>query len=428
MGWAERARSQNESRQADFNDDLNFEKRESLRKATAAALERNGDFETARKLRDCQKRLKAWKPEECGPECIEVTPESCSVRICPHNERRRSRRNYRIAQGLLPEFDNPQFVTFTIPNVKSLEEGEVLSRLNRDFRKFRQLRSYQDRCRGGLFSVEIPEEGNGWNVHIHALLDFAFWSDFDLAFQWAKVTGARYARGKVLAATEHTIKAPANFLKDAKCGWSVQAGDHAFGVITKVFREYIGVDWKGPKHGFRAPKAGDSLLVSEARIVHRRSIDGPQALKELCKYVTKIQGFVSDGKKIAELLQAIKGKRLFGAVGDFYALKNELKRADESRPFCCKKHGCEHEVLGETDHEGAYFDARSPPGRWRLYRETEVEMIFWDSARREDLRRFSVNEGLGGGSFGDEVLDPARESARERERAREDAPAQLSLV
>lgn len=424
MGWAERARpaqsDSRESRRANFNDELNFEKRESLRKATAAALERNGDFETAGKLLNCQKRLTAWKPPDCGPECIEVVPKSCFVRICPHNERRRARRNYRIAQALLPEFKNPQFVTFTIPNVKSLEEGEVLSRLNRDFRKFRQLKSYQDRCRGGLFSVEIPEEGKGWNVHIHALLDFAFWSDFDLAFQWAKVTGARYGRGKVLAATKHTIKAPAKLLKDAKPGWSVQAGEQAFGVVTKVFRDYIAVDWKGPKRGFRAPKVGDSLLVSEARIVHRRSIDGPQALKELCKYVTKIQGFVGDGKKISELLRAIKGRRLFGAVGDFYSLKNEFNRKDEACPFCCKKHGCKHELLGETDHEGAYFDARDPPGQWRLYRETQSEMMVWDSARRRSIQRFR-----------DGVLAPGRVSARERERARvrrEASPSQLSLV
>jgi hypothetical protein len=62
--------------------------------------------------------------------------------------------------------------------------------------KMRRAKSFKS-VRGGCVSVEITNEGNGWHVHSHWLLD-ADWLDMPAVSQsWAKLVGQQFAICKV---------------------------------------------------------------------------------------------------------------------------------------------------------------------------------------------------------------------------------------
>jgi hypothetical protein len=64
----------------------------------------------------------------------------------------------------------PLFLTLTLPNLKTISVADV-KKVRRAFRKMRQRSWWSKSVVGGIASVEVTNIGNGWHLHVHAVID-----------------------------------------------------------------------------------------------------------------------------------------------------------------------------------------------------------------------------------------------------------------
>ena len=273
---------------------------------------------------------------------------------------------------MIPE-SRRKFITLTIPNVEYLSADD-LKGLIASFRRLRQRKYFKSVCRGGLYKIEVTNQGKGkgWHPHLHLLADAGFISSFHLSFEWCQVTGGKWIRDKVKADVSGNAVQCSGVLdlaaEGVSPGWSVIAGSGAFGVVVSASPGGgLVVDWKGPREGFRKPKKDDPLLLSEVRSVDVRKAR-PGSVRELCKYISKSTGIDHDGGLVVQLLGAVKGKRLFEAFGIYYGIKRELKKAAELAFVC--PHGFDYEWIwrsgpGRCLSGSAARSAGAKAPRWR---------------------------------------------------------------
>lgn len=160
---------------------------------------------------------------------------------------------------MIPE-SRRKFITLTIPNVEYLSADD-LKGLIASFRRLRQRKYFKSVCRGGLYKIEVTNQGKGkgWHPHLHLLADAGFISSFHLSFEWCQVTGGKWIRDKVKADVSGNAVQCSGVLdlaaEGVSPGWSVIAGSGAFGVVVSASPGGgLVVDWKGPREGFRKPK------------------------------------------------------------------------------------------------------------------------------------------------------------------------------
>jgi hypothetical protein len=92
----------------------------------------------------------------------------------------------------------PKHVVLTVQNVQHLTKGHV-QELKKWFTALRRSKF----CRnwtGGFYSLEVTNEGKGWHLHIHILVNAGWIDSFKLSEQWARVTNGFGRIVKVLDA------------------------------------------------------------------------------------------------------------------------------------------------------------------------------------------------------------------------------------
>lgn len=77
----------------------------------------------------------------------------------------------------------------TTANTQSLTLQQV-QQIKADFRKLRR-RKFARGWRGGFYCLEVTNEGKGWHLHIHALVDARWIDQAELSTQWKIVTSGR---------------------------------------------------------------------------------------------------------------------------------------------------------------------------------------------------------------------------------------------
>lgn len=90
---------------------------------------------------------------------------------------------------------NPKHVVLTARNTDEITKSRVDS-----FKKsFSQLRrsKFAEAWRGGTWSLEVTNEGKGWHLHQHSLIDADWIAGSQLAKEWAKRLGQDFAIVKV---------------------------------------------------------------------------------------------------------------------------------------------------------------------------------------------------------------------------------------
>ncbi|MBI3604086.1 MAG: protein rep [Nitrospirae bacterium] len=112
----------------------------------------------------------------------------CQGRTCPECRRADFWRLMKGYEGLAETMENPKLATFTVPNMKRLTKEAFLS-ITRAFKKLFRRKFYQERVRGGIFTVETTNHGNGWHPHLHVLLDADYLAQRKLDADWKKLTG-----------------------------------------------------------------------------------------------------------------------------------------------------------------------------------------------------------------------------------------------
>ena len=136
--------------------------REKLRQRLLA----EGRWDLAGVLTECAKEVKMQCVCCRAPVVVE---KGCAKRWCPVCAPRITAKRLQRMSRLAPRLQWPLAVTLTRQN---LGEGEdCLKQMRETFRAFRRTDFWEERVKGGIFSIEVTHQGRGWHPHIHALID-----------------------------------------------------------------------------------------------------------------------------------------------------------------------------------------------------------------------------------------------------------------
>ncbi len=150
----------------------------------AAKLREAGMHLEADKLEDCHSRYTVCHCHDCS--ITRKFPNRCDLFYCPECQPGLSRDRKSQVEWWTKTIAQPKHVVLTVRNIPDLTRGHV-DQLHGWFNKIRR-RKFARNWVGGFFSIECTNEGAGWHLHIHALVD-AKWIDApELARQWESVT------------------------------------------------------------------------------------------------------------------------------------------------------------------------------------------------------------------------------------------------
>lgn len=121
-----------------------------------------------------------------GCNSVQKFPNRCDLFFCPECQPRLSQDRKKAVEWWTREVRQPKHVVLTVKNVANLTKAHV-----QEFRSwFSKLRrtKFAKFWVGGFYSIEVTNEGQGWHLHLHALIN-AHWIDsFGLSAAWAKAT------------------------------------------------------------------------------------------------------------------------------------------------------------------------------------------------------------------------------------------------
>lgn len=161
-----------------------WEESEIQRHTIAAKLRSAGMAEEALVLDDCHTRETHAICKGCGSH--EVWLNRCERFYCPSCAPRLARDKRRAVEWWSGEVAQPKHVVVTVRNQEELTKQLVQS-VKAAWGKLRR-RKFARGWRGGFYSIECTNEGRGWHVHIHALVDASWIDGGQLAREWAEVT------------------------------------------------------------------------------------------------------------------------------------------------------------------------------------------------------------------------------------------------
>lgn len=113
----------------------------------------------------------------------------CGDRACPFCLAKQASRLYRAywkqikakpASSLLD-------VTLTLKNVPDGDLRGGLRRLRSSLKKLMRRKRYRS-WKGGMYAIESPNEGNGWHLHFHLLIEGGYVSQKQLSKDWQEIT------------------------------------------------------------------------------------------------------------------------------------------------------------------------------------------------------------------------------------------------
>jgi len=154
--------------------------------------------------------------ENCGQP--HVFDYHCNKRFCPCCAWQLSCERRKVLESCAHLLRQPKHVVLTARNDEELRR--MLLVVLAGVRKLRR-RELMSQVRGGWCSFEITNEGRGWHVHAHLLIDAPYIPAPGLAREWASCVGQDFAIVKVKDArekkylaevTKYTVK-PSVFIK-----------------------------------------------------------------------------------------------------------------------------------------------------------------------------------------------------------------------
>jgi hypothetical protein len=132
----------------------------------------------------------------CGQHTVKCYPTfRCKKLICPDCAAERASRLSRqteakIAEAMRTNKGRLCFLTLTMKNAPTLEGG--LSKLKKDFTKFKRRKDFRERIKGyfGAFEYTYNSKTKDFHVHLHLIvLRGKFWNQSDISDAWREVTG-----------------------------------------------------------------------------------------------------------------------------------------------------------------------------------------------------------------------------------------------
>jgi hypothetical protein len=137
--------------------------------------------EMHRQCRDCARQESWWN--HCDNRCCPI----CAPRLSAH---RKSQLEFWTAR-----ITTPLHIVLTSRNTSEITSAEI-DRLQTALQRLRR-RSVCKSWKSGCWSMETTNEGRGWHVHFHVLVESS-WTDVrELARQWSELIGQTFAQVKL---------------------------------------------------------------------------------------------------------------------------------------------------------------------------------------------------------------------------------------
>jgi hypothetical protein len=150
----------------------------------AAKLRQAKRPDLAEKLEDCHSHFTHTVCNSCGK--TGRFPNRCDQFYCPECQPRLARDRKESVEWWAREIAQPKHVVLTVTNTHDLTQAHVYE-LKHCFTKLRN-RKFTRNWQGGFYGIEVTNEGRGWHLHLHALIDARWIDGAELARQWSAVT------------------------------------------------------------------------------------------------------------------------------------------------------------------------------------------------------------------------------------------------
>lgn len=211
--------------------------------STAAKLREAGRTAEARNLELCHTEYTVAVCTACGT--ANKFPNRCDLFYCAECQPRLSADRKKAVEWWTREIHQPKHVVLTVKNVVHLDKAHV-----QEFRSWlTKLRrsAFASNWLGGFYTLEVTNEGNGWHLHAHLLVDAKWIDAIELSAKWAKITGnfgrivkVKDARGKDYLAevTKYVVKGVqlAAWTKEDICTFvDAFEGVRTFGVFGSLY-------------------------------------------------------------------------------------------------------------------------------------------------------------------------------------------------
>lgn len=155
-----------------------------VRESIAARLRGAGEFELSGRLSRCGEPV-GWR-ECCHCGTAQPVFYRCNIRWCPDCAWRISAVRAAKVSAWAKTCGQPKHVTLTARNTTTLHREDVRE-MSAAFSRLRRMRDF--RWTRGCRTMEITNEGRGWHLHIHALVDVRWIDPAKLAISWARQIG-----------------------------------------------------------------------------------------------------------------------------------------------------------------------------------------------------------------------------------------------
>jgi hypothetical protein len=156
------------------------------------------DNEEGRALAKCHEE--AHKATCDGCQKSRIFWNRCERRFCPLCAQRLARERKEQLKFWTARLGHPKFLTLTLKNVLNLDSAYIDFVKDR-FKKLRRSKLFE-KMKGGFWSMEVTNQGNGFHVHLHVLYEGQFIAQRDIEAKWSKLIGQAKSMVHIKAAKD----------------------------------------------------------------------------------------------------------------------------------------------------------------------------------------------------------------------------------
>jgi hypothetical protein len=132
--------------------------------------------------------------KSCGQ--VEKFKYRCCIKWCPRCQWRITHTRQNLIEFWASKISQPKHLVLTQKNFPILSHDRITDHTG-NLAAMRRRKSFED-VRGGCVSVEITNEGTGWHLHSHWLLDVDWLEMSEVSKDWGALVGQTFAVCKVM--------------------------------------------------------------------------------------------------------------------------------------------------------------------------------------------------------------------------------------
>jgi hypothetical protein len=152
--------------------------------SAAAKLRSIGRITEAEKLERCHTIYTVAQCSKC--QKVQKFPNRCDLFYCAECQPRLSADRRKAVEWWTKTIAQPKHVVLTLKNTPDLTRGHK-NELLKWFNNLRR-RKFARNWLGGFYRIEVTNEGRGWHLHLHALINAHWIDEIELSLQWQDVT------------------------------------------------------------------------------------------------------------------------------------------------------------------------------------------------------------------------------------------------